>query len=342
MRSYNAIEFVDSTYAIESTVTRIDANSFKYSLLDKPEVDSYLAPTEAAVEYSTKSSNALGGVAGVRIISSGNNFTSVPEFQTIESEFGNNATLRASADDIGKLSSSRIQNPGWGYSADNTLRPFGKIQPVAQFTNSDFVTGVEIVEAGNGYQNPPNAVLVDAVTRETIDSGSISFEVQSSTISEVIVDVPPSGLAKNSNELYTIDNSNGIPILEIQGYTNSVGVVSFKMQTPIAGYVNAPFEVGDKVFVENVLSGNDDPSKMNSADWGYKFFNVTKVVLNNPIVVTVQYPEEARGNLGIGATFQGAFSSIVNKKIYPVFKVSQRLLFYYLVRDYSSRTNRAT
>ena len=320
--SYNSIKYIDSAYSRITGATVIDDNTFSYSLLGSPEIDAY-DNADIKVSYTTNSASAFGGIGEVEIVSSGNNFTRIPEFITVQSQFGNNASLRAKSNDIGRLSSFRIQSPGWGYSADNTLRPKGLVQPKIEFTDSDFIVSIDVVDGGSGYQQPPNAVLIDAVTREVVPSGAIEIEVQSSTVSEVIIDVPPSGLSKNSHELYTINNSNGIPILLIQDINQAVGVVTFAIQTPIEGYFAPPFAVGDQVFVENIIPEDGKESNMNSEDYGYQFFNVIRVVDTNPIQVALQYPEEARNNIGLAVTFQGAFSSMVNKNIYPTFAIEQ-------------------
>ncbi|AIX42893.1 baseplate wedge initiator [Synechococcus phage ACG-2014f] len=319
----NSIRYEASEYAIEGRVTVIDDSTFTYTLNTIPEKPLYTNP-DTQLSYKTSSSTALGGVGRLNIIFSGNNFPALPEFEGIQTEYGQNATIRAESDDIGTLASFRIQNAGWDYSADNTLRPFGVIQPTIRFDNSDFVTEVTVLDGGNGYQNPPNAVLVDSVTREVVDNGSIILEVQSSTITDVIVEVAPSGLSKDLQELWTVNNSNGIPILLIGNIDNVAGVVTYTVQTPIEGYATPPFSVGDRVFVENILVDQDaPPSKLNSGDYGYQFLEVVAVTPTNPITIGIQYPEEAIGNLGYGVTFQQAFSGIVNEDIYPKFAVQQ-------------------
>ena len=320
---YNSINYTDSTYSITARATKNSETQFSFSLPNLPESSLYSA-VSSDISYITSSRTALGGVGRVRILSSGKNFTSSPEFLTIDSKFGINGSLRAESSTIGKVASIRIKNPGWGYSADNTLRPKGIIQPKITFTDSDFVTNIDIVDAGSGYQNAPNPVLVDAITRDVIDNGSIELEVQSSSISEVLIDVAPSGMAKNLHELYTINNSNGIPINLINGINPNTGIVSFTIQTPIFGYSQQPFEVGDQVFVENIITDRpDEESFLNSADYGYRFFDVIGVTPSNPITVVIQYPEDAIGKIGAGSTFQNAFSSMVNRNIYPTFNVIQ-------------------
>ena len=320
--SYSSIKYVNSSYSINASVTRENDNLFSVSLPKKPEVSSY-TPQTASLSYLTSSTNTTGGVGEVSIISVGKNFKTLPEFITIQTETGNNASLRANSKNIGRFSSFRIQNPGWAYSADKTLSPKGIIQPSIEFTNSDFVTSIDVLNGGIGYQSNPNAVLIDSVTREPINNGSLIVDTQSSKIIEVEIDVAPSGLSKNPHELYTINNSNGIPILNIVGIDSTTKEATFSLQTPIVGYGSAPFVIGDKVFVENIFSSEGLPSELNSSEYGYIFFDVVSVLDTNPIIITVKYPEDSTIYTGIGATFQGAFSSIVNKENYPAFQVNQ-------------------
>jgi hypothetical protein len=319
----NTVVLIESNYNISNRIVNVGLNTFKYSLYNNPESTEYFA-IDADIQYKTSSRNALGGVANTRIISSGDNFSDLPEFITINSEFGSAATLRAKSDSIGKLANFNIQNPGWSYSADNTLNPKGIIQSKIEFGDSDFITSIDILSSGSGYQNAPNSVLVDAVTRQVIESGSIEFAVQNSGISEVIIDVAPSGLSKNRHELFTTNNSNGIPILTINSIDQNVGVVTFGIQTPILGYATKPFEVGDRVFIENIISEFGEFANMNSEDYGYSFFQVVdEGIEDGRIFIGVKYPEEAIDNIGVAVTFQGAFSSVVNKNIYPEFTVNQ-------------------
>ena len=323
--SYSSISYINSTYSISGTVTVESDRIFSVSLPERPEVSSYI-PEGADLSYLTSSENTVGPVGTVRIISSGKNFDNLPEFITIQSETGSNASLRASSTNIGEVSSFRIQNPGWAYSADRTLRPKGIVQPSIEFTDSDFVTSIDVLDGGIGYQSDPNGVLVDSVTREPIDSGSIFVQTQSSKVVNVELDVAPSGLSKNAHEFFTTDNSNGVPILQVLNQVANVGTgyVDFLMQTPILGYFDAPFAVGDRVFVENIFSvTQDDEINMNSSEYGYLFFDVIAVQPSNPVVIRVAYPQGLGKEVGIAATFQNAFSSIVNEKIYPQFQVNQ-------------------
>ena len=323
-RNNNSITYTSSQYVASAGITSLAPDKFVYSLQALPEKESYIHEVTGIVSYTTSSTNTRGGVADVRIVSSGKNFRTLPEFIDIDSDFGGNASLRAESDDIGRVASFRIQNPGWGYSADNTLRPEGSIQPKIEYSDSDFVTTIEIEYGGYGYQGAPNAVLIDSKTRKENTTGSIELTVQSSVISEVNIEVPPTGLSKRRHELYTVNNSNGIPISRVDQIDRQTGIVSYRLQTPILNYINPPFQTGDLCFVENIIPESGiTTTNLNSADYGYEFFEIVNVSPTNPIIVSVQYPPETAQNIGVAITNQRSFSSIVNKKNYPIFTVNQ-------------------
>ena len=324
-RENNSIIYVNSVYSGQHSITKLGDNVFRYSLSVRPEDPIYTtSDLDCNLSYISGSKNALGPISRVTIVSSGKNFTTLPEFIYVDSKFGINATLKAQTKDIGVINDFRLQNPGWGYYADNSLSPSGKIQSKIEFTDSDFITNITILDGGLGYKTTPNAVLVDSINRNVIDNGTINLELQSSVIIDVDVEVAPTGLTRNVHELYTTDNDNGIPIEKIIDVDVNNRLVEFSMQTPILDYSVLPFQAGDRVFIENIIS--TDPTKttyLNSADNGYIFFTVNTVVPSNPLRVIVEYPEEIIGKISNFVEDQNSFSSIVNEKIYPKFQVEQ-------------------
>ena len=315
--SNNLINFVDSLYNITQRVEVTGVNTFRYPIFEIPERNQY--PGEF-VSYITDSVSALGGIAEVQVISSGGNFVDLPEFISVDSVSGIGAALLPESNSIGTLSRTSVINPGWDYSADTTLTPEGLVQPIINYTDGDFVTTISVTKSANGYSTPPQAVLVDSVTRETIETGDIEIEIQSSSISGVNVVIPPTGLSRNVHELYAVNNSNTIPILRVLSSDNGSGIATFRLQTPILGYSTPPFEIGDKVFIENVFSLTNETTFLNSSEYGYEFFEVIDILANNPLDIAVQYPGQ---QVGVAATFQNGFSGIINQKLYPEFEVRQ-------------------
>ena len=75
--NYSTITLVPSKYNAASRVVNVGLTTFKYSLAEKPESDSYSSLNDI-IKYTTKSRNAYGGVAEVKIISTGANYRKRP------------------------------------------------------------------------------------------------------------------------------------------------------------------------------------------------------------------------------------------------------------------------
>ena len=90
----NSIQYVDSTFSDRKTVTVLSPTRFIYSLFTRPEIPGYL-PETGTLSYNTASQTATGGVGALRIISSGKNFTSLPDETTQENQnLQNKSTLK--------------------------------------------------------------------------------------------------------------------------------------------------------------------------------------------------------------------------------------------------------
>lgn len=318
--------YVESRYNNTGTITDISSNTFRLVAIEKVEANSYnIDNNNCTLSYTTNSNKTTGPIADIRVLTTGSNFIKLPTFITVESESGVGAELRAVGSEIGKIDQTRIQNPGWGYYADNSIRPSGRVQPKIEFTDSDFVSSIVVTDGGRGYQAEPTPVLVDSVTKEVINNGSIEFVISSSVITEANVILAPSGMSKNPHDLFTTNNDNGIPVLRVLNVDESTGTAEFEMQTPINGYLTPPFAIGDEVFVENVLADDGQESNLNSPRLDYTFATVTAVLNSNPIRVTVLYLEEYWDKLDNRpvARDQNSFATIVNRNIYPTFQVNQ-------------------
>lgn len=313
---HNRIDYIDSEYVGRFDVFVTDSTTFEYVLFDTP-----IFPA-TNVSYQTESKTATGPVADVRILSSGSNFKKVPEFSSFFSETGFNGVLKVDSSDIGRIESTDIRYPGWGYLSDSTLAPRCSIQRKIGYNTADFIESIEVVYGGLGYQSAPEAVLVNSDTGKEVSNGFISLDVLNTTIAAANVIVPPTGLSSVDHFLYTVNNTNGIPVSSIGAVNKVSNVVEFVVQTPIAGYSRPPFQVGDSVFIENVRTVDDIPGNFNSREIGFAFPTITGVLNTNPVRVFVQYPINVE--LGDVVDNQRLFASLINSKIYPTFEVVQK------------------
>ena len=117
---------------------------------------------------------------------------------------------------------------------------------IVQVKNANKLVDAQVVFGGKQYLNAPSLVVFDKSTGEVVDSGLIVCELSDAAVNRVEVVVNPRGLTGNDYGLAPLQNSNGVGIIEA---FSDVGFLTCKIQTPVLGYVNEPFAVGDEVFL---------------------------------------------------------------------------------------------
>ena len=80
----------------------------------------------------------------------------------------------------------------------------------------------------------------------------LKAKIQGSAISEIEILETPVGLNEVTNLVFAENNDNGIGINSC--FTNTAGIVTCFLATPISGFTATPFAVGDKVFVEGIVN----------------------------------------------------------------------------------------
>ena len=97
-------------------------NAFSYTLRQYPEKTTY-SPSDSIVNYTTGSKTAYGPVADFQIRNGGRNYYSLPGINTITTQFGSNAVVSVGSSSIGRIKKTKIQNIGFNFPSDTTLRP---------------------------------------------------------------------------------------------------------------------------------------------------------------------------------------------------------------------------
>ena len=168
--------------------------------------------------------------------------------------------------------------------------------------------------------------LVNPTTGTKNDTGVLKAKIQGSAISEIEILETPVGLNEVTNIVFAENGDNGIGINSC--FTNTTGIVTCFLATPITGFTANPFAVGDKVFVEGIVNINDSNANtpgdgFNSADNKYNFYDVIAYSNTNPAKVVFDASQFVSTNPGIAVTSQNSFASVIKKDNYPIFKVTQ-------------------
>ena len=74
-------------------------------------------------------------------------------------------------------------------------------------------------------------------------SGVLKAKIQGAAISEIEILETPVGLNEVTNLVFAENNDNGIGVNSC--FTNTAGIVTCFLATPISGFTAAPFAVGD-------------------------------------------------------------------------------------------------
>ena len=333
--NYSEISFVDSLYNGEYEIFDVTDDEFKFSPRREPELLKYDDHDCDKLEYSTKSSDVIGPIKGLKTISTGFGYKRVPKFSHVASENGRNANIVAISTSIGNINQIRINDIGFEYSADKTLRPEASISPVITIDNLDQVSSVNIVSGGLNYLSAPKLLLFNPNTNQVVDSDSFVAIVPEQSIAKVEIAAPVKGLESVNHRLIAIDNSNGVGINSIS-VENDTTVVC-RLTTPLNGFRTPPFAIGDEIFVEGIQRVGEagigvsntgqtattvEGDGFNSSDYNYQFFTVSEYLSSNPDVLKFDLVGVTT-NPGVAKVFQSGYANIVNRKVYPELEVIQ-------------------
>ena len=324
VKNYSEILFVDSLYNQTYTTSDVTLNTFKISLQKSPEKLSYASTECDKLEYTTTSLSASGPANKVHLLSGGSGYKKLPSLLNVTSTAGKNLFVSLDSNDIGSIKSTRIINEGFEYSSDKTLQPEAFISPKIKLKDSNTIGFSTIINGGSGYISAPQIVVINNSNREALNNGLITPILTANSITELKIDVSPKGISDQSAEIFTINNTNGISIKQVQ--SSNTGIFTCVLTTPTAGFSTDVFAINDDVFVEGIEKFGTSGEGFNSSDYGYKFFTVTNYENKftpglNDDQVTISISGLGT-NTGIAKTVQDSFGTVISKNNYPTFSIS--------------------
>lgn len=266
--SYNSINLGRSEFEGTYPVVVSSGSTFTYITLNNPESSTYSSSSN--ISYSTNSLSAFGSISKVQITNAGKNYYTLPKVKEIKSTLGTNAILEPSSESIGKLTKVDLNNIGFDFSSDYTLKPSSypiytfKVEPLYYFKE------IKISNPGLGYLTSPKLVVIDSITEEIINDLDLEFDIADNYVT----------ILKNTYQLseiepriIPIDNTNGIGIFSVS-FNNSTKIVTITLNKEFDSEDDFPFSVGDKILVENI-SISDSGVGYNSKNYAYTLFEIT-------------------------------------------------------------------
>ena len=314
------IEFNNSDYNGEYSITFGSTTSFEYSIPNIPEKTSYTS-TSSDLKYNTTSKTAFGSINKFEITNDGQNYYTLPGISSITSRIGKNALVEAKSNTIGKITRTKIKDIGFDYPSDPTLTPSVNLPQFVTIERFGTLESVGVTSVGKAYGIAPKLIVLDGETKEELPGVDLKYTLGNSKI-EILNN--SAGMSLLPPTILPIENSNGVGISTIS-YNPNTADVTVELNVGFSTADTFPFNVNDKVMVENISVGVGSTGLgYNSVNYNHQLFTITETHPNiGGIGATVTYN---MGTLiGAGKTigeFVPANSAgrIIPEKDFPVFE----------------------
>ena len=303
-------------------VTGIGTTTFSFSIFDAPNESEY-DPTNSELTYTTNSTTAYGAIDAISMLSKGRNYSVLPEITEIKTVLGKDAILSPQGYNIGRINKVDIQDIGFEYSADNTLRPQAELPQILKLNTLNSFDSIGITSVGQNYVFAPNLIVIDNVTKKVISDADLNYELGDDTVTISrntfsLNDVTPTIIPTN--------NTNGVSITNVV-FDSATKDVTVSLGSSYSSLADFPFAVGETILIENVSVGIGTTAKgYNSSRYNYSLFEVTQTDPNiGGADGTVTYNlSEYLASGEIPGTYDALNSvgKIIPSKHFPIFDIS--------------------
>jgi len=266
----NAIEIVSSKYNGEYPVIGVTTNKFVYPIPEKPEKMGYLNLIDCESKYSTKSTNVYGPIATININSKGQGYKYIPGVSSIISDYGSQAVLRVKTNNIGRVKTVKINNIGFDYPSDKTLGPTAKLPQILKVGVLSIIDRIGISSGGKNYIKNPKLIVLDGLTLKPVKDIDLSYKVGSPT-AKIIKNTD--GINNVTPLIIPTKNPNGVKINYIT-FDSPTGIATAGIAVSYSDAKDFPFNVGDRILIENTQVISKSGKGFNSKDYNYRLFNI--------------------------------------------------------------------
>jgi hypothetical protein len=318
----NSISIEKSVYNGNHKISGISLNTFKFTLTNLPNQSLYNL-SNSEVSYTTDSLSPEGEIEKINIEFAGSNLNKIPEIEKIISDNGQEEILDIKIENIGSVTKTKIGDIGFNYPSDYSVRPIGKLPDILKIIPQSSFNYIGITSVGRGYYTPPNLVVLDGLTGNFVDDVDLRYNIESKTV-KILKNTK--SLNNKTPKIIPINNSNGIKISSINFISSSKDVV-VTLGASFSDPEDFPFQIGDKVLVENTSVGLGSTGRgYNSSNYNYALFTIVNVDDNlGGAGATVSYN---LSNYLLDGEIPGNFNpdissgKIIPEKYFPVFNIS--------------------
>ena len=318
----NSITFIDSPLENSYSVKRFTQSSFNINL------NQLIIPFSATtanntISYNTNSKSTSGGIAEISLIKNNSNNTSLPNVVTINSVSGSGAVLRVVSDNIGKINSVNLEDIGYEYSIDSTIKPKLNLPKIVKTEPLFTIDTIEVVDFPVTYYTTPQLVFIDNYDNRVANEVTLEFTLDQKQVKII----KNSQIIRGTNPfIIPVNNTVGVAISNIT-YNDSTQEVTVILDAGFSDSEDFPFENGDTIFVENVIV-NPDEKGYNSTAYNFALFEIANVDANiGGVGASFTYSMSdylASGELP--GTYDGTVlkGSVTPTKYFPNFKINLR------------------
>jgi len=185
------------------------------------------------------------------------------------------------------------------------------------------IGSIGIASVGKGYAVAPTLLLFDGETKKQVKDIDLQY-----TLGDPQVKIlnNTTGISPVNPIIIPTGNSNGVGISTV-GFNTTTKDVTLTLSVGFSTANTFPFEVNDKVLIENVSIGIGSTGRgFNSAEYDYKLFTITAVDQNygGIGIVTYSLADELIGAEYPGTynPFNSAAARIIPQKYFPSFSVN--------------------
>jgi hypothetical protein len=317
----NSINIVPSIYSGTQSISGITSNTFSYILSKTPEKSNYNT-TNSELSYVTNSTSAYGEIETIHTNYSGFNLSAIPEIESVSSDLGSGEILEVSTNTIGKVLKTNISDIGFGYSNDYSVRPTAKLPDVIKVIPQSSFKSIGVSSVGRGYSIAPNLVVLDGLTNQIVSDVDLRYNLDSKTVTIL---KNTKSINNTTPSIIPINNTNGVGISSIR-YISSSNDVIVTLGSSFSNASDFPFNIGDKVLIENTSVGVGSTGKgYNSSNYNYTLFTIVNTDPNiGGIGATVSYNlTNYLSNGEIPGSFDPVNSAgrMIPQKYFPIFDV---------------------
>lgn len=322
---FSQINQVPSKYDGSHQVVGVATDAFQFNVFNVKDLTNNYNEGTANMSYTTNSRFAYGPIHSVKVIDKGVGYQSLPGFEGVTSKTGTGALIEPNSNSIGQILDFKINNIGFGYPSDKTLKASGntpeilKIEPLAQF---DYIG---ITSAGVNYFVAPELVVIDGLSKKQITDVQLDFELGAT---EVKILKNTISLNNVTPDILPINNPNGFSIGSMSYFENNK-IVRLYLNKSFSTPEEFPFKVGEKIIVENIAIGfNTDGKGYNSDSYEYTLFPLTG--LDAKLGGSNGYVEYSLADYLSTNEYPGNVTSIVSayitpKTYFPIFDIDLKV-----------------